>query len=185
MNRPISEEQHLPFHGDALFWSMYQKNKLPLSKLLVSTSEFSISATTSEALCVFIQCCWSHGYKDHRRHCLPLFILGENTEKPQCKVSQKVFIFQEEWILVWRGFMLSSDHHRSFWKTWLFCVFSLILPLCSSDIPLKWVPSFCRCCVQISSCLWLRRKTCLKENKGLWVFIIIIISLKSLLFFYI
>lgn len=79
---------------------------------------------------------------------------------------------------------MNPDHRGSFWKTWLFCILSLILPLCSADIPLKWVPSYCRCCVQISSCLWLRRKTHLKEKiMGLWVFFIIIISLKCLLFF--
>lgn len=70
-------------------------------------------------------------------------------------------------VLCWNLPYRNPDHHGSFWKTWLLCISSLILPLCSADIPLKWVPSYCRCCVQISSCLWLRRKTCLKENNGL------------------
>lgn len=78
----------------------------------------------------------------------------------------------------------NSDHRGSFWKSWPFCIFSPVPPLCSADIPLKWVPSYCRCCVQISSCLWLRRKTRLKENNELMGLFIIIISFKWPFFFF-
>lgn len=155
----------------------------------MSTLEFSTSATTSEPFRVFIQCCWSHAYKNHRRHCLPLFILPGNT-KTSVRYLKRFSFFRhsEYWyggVLCWNPPYRNSDHHGSFWKTWLFCIFSLILPLCSADIPLKWVPSYCRCCVQISSCLWLRRRTRLKENNGLTgPFFIIIIPWKWLFFFF-
>lgn len=72
-----------------------------------------------------------------------------------------------------------------FGKPWLFCIFILILPICSTDIPLKWVPSYCRCSVQISSCLWLRRTTCLKESNGLTgLFFFFFFSLKNNYFFH-
>lgn len=158
-----------------------------MSKLLVYVLEFSISATTSEPLYVFIQCCWSHACKKLQKALLTTF---------QCPGAQRAhvrhlkrlssFRESEHWyrgVSGWNPPRKNFEDHRSFWKTWLFCIFSLILPICSTDIPLKWVPSYCRSSVQISSCLWLRRRTCLKESNGLTGLFFFFFFLKNNYFF--
>lgn len=72
-----------------------------------------------------------------------------------------LFRGREHWysgVSFWNPPHWNTHGHSSFWKTWHFWIINIILPICSTDIPLKWVPSYCRCSVQIPSCLWLRRR---------------------------